>query len=151
MTPTLPQTTEARYAFIKASWHANIVTRAYDGFTQIIPPELVDVFDVPGAFEMPLLARDLAASGRYGAVVAAALVVDGGIYRHEFVAQAVVDGLMRAGLDTGVPVLSVSLTPHQFQETPHHMEIFSEHFVQKGREAAQAALMISKTRQALAA
>jgi 6,7-dimethyl-8-ribityllumazine synthase len=58
-----------------------------------------------------LLSRDLAATGRYAAVVAAAFVVDGGIYRHEFVAQAVVDGLMRAGMDTGVPVLSVSLTP----------------------------------------
>ena len=60
---------------------------------------------------LPLLARDLAMTGRYGAVAAAAFVVDGGIYRHDFVAQAVVDGLMRAGLDSGVPVLSVSLTP----------------------------------------
>ncbi|WP_298676998.1 6,7-dimethyl-8-ribityllumazine synthase [uncultured Lentibacter sp.] len=140
-----------RYAFIKASWHASITSRALEGFTQRIPAAQVDVFDVPGAFEMPLLARDLAASGRYAAVAAAALVVDGGIYRHEFVAQAVVDGLMRAGLETGVPVLSVSLTPHQFHETEHHMAIFAEHFVQKGREAAEAALMITKTRASLAA
>lgn len=140
-----------RFAFIKASWHASITSRALEGFTQRIPAAQVDVFDVPGAFEMPLLARDLAASGRYAAVAAAALVVDGGIYRHEFVAQAVVDGLMRAGLETGVPVLSVSLTPHQFHETEHHMAIFAEHFVQKGREAAEAALMITKTRASLAA
>lgn len=142
MTPT-------RYAFIKANWHADIVSRALDGFLELIPAEQVDVFDVPGAFEMPLLARDLAASGRYGAVAAAALVVDGGIYRHDFVAQAVVDGLMRAGMDTGIPVLSVSLTPHHFQETDHHREIFRSHFVQKGREAAQAALMIGRTRAEL--
>ena len=100
---------------------------------------------------MPLLARDLAASGRYAAVAAAAFVVDGGIYRHEFVAQAVVDGLMRAGMDTGIPVLSVSLTPHQYQETDHHRQIYRAHFVEKGREAARAALMIGKTRAALAA
>jgi 6,7-dimethyl-8-ribityllumazine synthase len=143
--------THTRYAFIKANWHADIVNRALDGFCELIPTDQVDVFDVPGAFEMPLLARDLASSGRYAAVAAAALVVDGGIYRHDFVAQAVVDGLMRAGLDSGVPVLSVSLTPHQFQETDHHIAIYAEHFVQKGREAAQAALMIGKTRQALAA
>ncbi|MEO3385226.1 6,7-dimethyl-8-ribityllumazine synthase [Mesorhizobium sp. CAU 1741] len=143
--------TPARYAFIKANWHADIVSRALDGFHELIPAAQVDVFDVPGAFEMPLLARDLAASGRYAAVAAAALVVDGGIYRHDFVAQAVVDGLMRAGLDTGVPVLSVSLTPHNFQETDHHRDIFRAHFVQKGREAAQAALMIGKARAALAA
>ena len=141
--------TPARYAFVKANWHSDIVGRALDGFLELIPADQVDVFDVPGAFEMPLLARDLAASGRYAAVAAAALVVDGGIYRHDFVAQAVVDGLMRAGLDTNVPVLSVSLTPHHFQETDHHKAIFRAHFVQKGREAAQAALMIGRTRDTL--
>jgi 6,7-dimethyl-8-ribityllumazine synthase len=144
MTPT-------RYAFIKANWHADIVDRALDGFRELVPTEHVDVFDVPGAFEMPLLSRDLAATGRYAAIVAAAFVVDGGIYRHEFVAQAVVDGLMRAGMDTGVPVLSVSLTPHQFQETEHHVQIFRAHFAEKGREAAKAALMIGRTRASLAA
>lgn len=140
-----------RYAFIKANWHADIVDRALDGFAELIPLTQTDVFDVPGAFEMPLLARDLAASGRYSAVTAAAFVVDGGIYRHDFVAQAVVDGLMRAGLDTGVPVLSVSLTPHQYQETDHHTAIYRAHFVEKGREAARAALMIGQTRAQIAA
>ncbi len=140
--------THTRYAFIKANWHADIVNQALTGFLELIPAADVDVFDVPGAFEMPLLARDLAKTGKYGAVAAAALVVDGGIYRHDFVAQAVVDGLMQAGLESGVPVLSVSLTPHHFQETDHHSEIFRSHFVQKGREAAQAALMITKTRAA---
>ena len=142
MTPT-------RYAFIKANWHADIVDRALDGFCELIPAEQVDVFDVPGAFEMPLLARNLAETGRYAAVAAAAFVVDGGIYRHDFVAQAVVDGLMRAGMDSGVPVLSVSLTPHQYQETEHHNAIFQAHFVDKGREAARAALMIGEARKAI--
>ena len=73
-----------------------------------------------------------------------------GIYRHDFVAQAVVDGLMRAGMDTGVPVLSVSLTPHHFQESAHHIAIYRDHFVEKGREAARAALMIGETRAKLA-
>jgi 6,7-dimethyl-8-ribityllumazine synthase len=140
-----------RYAFVKANWHADIVDRALDGFCEIIPASHVDVFDVPGAFEMPLLARTLAETGQYAAVACAAFVVDGGIYRHEFVAQAVVDGLMRAGMDSGVPVLSVSLTPHNYQETEHHDAIFSAHFVEKGREAARAAQMIGKTRQAIAA
>ena len=87
--------THTRYAFVKANWHADIVVQALVGFLELIPTEQVDVFDVPGAFEMPLMARDLAATGRYGAVACAAFVVDGGIYRHDFVAQAVVDGLMR--------------------------------------------------------
>jgi len=143
--------TLTRFAFVKANWHADIVDRALDGFLTLIPTSQVDVFDVPGAFEMPLLARDLAQSRRYGAVTCAAFVVDGGIYRHDFVAQAVVDGLMRASLDTGVPVLSVSLTPHQYQDTAHHNAIFAAHFADKGREAAEAALMITKTRTRMAA
>ncbi|OAN67866.1 riboflavin synthase subunit beta [Sulfitobacter sp. EhC04] len=132
----------ARFAFVKAAWHADIVDRALDGFTEIIPADQVDVFDVPGAFEMPLMAQKLAKNGRYSAIICAAFVVDGGIYRHDFVAAAVVDGLMRVGLDTGVPVLSVSLTPHQYQETAHHTAIYRDHFVLKGKEAAKAAMDI---------
>ena len=136
--------TQARFAFVKANWHSEIVDQALVGFTSIIPAEQVDVFDVPGAFEMPLKARNLAKTGKYTAIAAAALVVDGGIYRHDFVAQAVVTGLMQAGLETGVPVLSVSLTPHHFQETTHHIGIYKEHFVLKGQEAAHAALAVAE-------
>ncbi|MEM7632104.1 MAG: 6,7-dimethyl-8-ribityllumazine synthase [Pseudomonadota bacterium] len=141
--------THTRFAFVKARWHADIVDRALDGFTELIPATQVDAFNVPGAFEMPLMAQNLAETGQYGAIACAALVVDGGIYRHDFVASAVVDGLMQVGLKTGVPVLSVSLTPHHFQETPHHMGIYADHFVIKGREAAQAALGILEARATL--
>lgn len=142
--------THTRFAFVKAAWHADIVDRALDGFLEIVPRDHVEVFDVPGAFEMPLLARDLARTGDYDAVVCAAFVVDGGIYRHDFVAQAVVDGLMRAGMDSDVPVLSVSLTPHHYQETAHHMAIFRDHFRIKGQEAARAATAVVATRRAVA-
>ncbi|MGC0363123.1 6,7-dimethyl-8-ribityllumazine synthase [Rhodococcus sp. 27YEA15] len=132
-----------RIAFIQATWHRNIVDQARDGFTDEIV-ELgynradVDFFEVPGAFEIPLHARRLAQTGRYQAVVAAGLVVDGGIYRHDFVATAVIDGLMRVQLDTDVPVFSVVLTPHHFHEHAEHVEYFGAHFVKKGAEAARA-------------
>lgn len=141
--------THTRFAFVKARWHAAIVDQALHGFTEQIPANQVDVFDVPGAFELPLMAQSLASTGRYTAICCAAFVVDGGIYRHDFVAAAVVDGLMQVGLKTGIPILSVSLTPHHFQETEHHMSIYSEHFVTKGREAAIAALEIVKAQDDL--
>ena len=141
--------THTKYAFIKASWHNDIVDKALEGFCSIIPPDQVDVFDVPGAFEMPLVADDLASTNKYSAITAAAFVVDGGIYRHEFVAESVVQGLMKVSLDKKLPILSISLTPHQYQETAHHNKIFKEHFVEKGREVAHAALMIVKTRQSI--
>ena len=100
-------------------------------------------YDVPGAFEMPLLAKKLGASGTVDAIVCAALVVDGGIYRHDFVAAAVVDGLMQAQLDTGIPTYSVSLTPHHFHEHAVHHDFYHDHFVKKGAEAAQALRMVA--------
>ena len=114
-------TDKLNIAFIKARWHAEIVDQALVGFEKGMADagRAVDIksFDVPGAFEMPLLAKKLGASGKYDAIVCAALVVDGGIYRHDFVASAVVDGLMQAQMETGVPTYSVSLTPHHFQPT----------------------------------
>ncbi|MBL4916507.1 6,7-dimethyl-8-ribityllumazine synthase [Szabonella alba] len=131
-----------RIAFIKARWHGEIVDQALQGFAsdmgQSGQSAHVVTWDVPGAFEMPLLAQRLAQTGHYDAIVAAALVVDGGIYRHDFVAQTVVQGLMDVQLKTGVPVFSVSLTPHHFQPTAEHFNFFATHFVKKGAEAAQA-------------
>ncbi|MEI6096689.1 MAG: 6,7-dimethyl-8-ribityllumazine synthase [Alphaproteobacteria bacterium] len=143
----MTETYEAiKIAFIKARWHKEIVDRAHDGFeaaaAQIMPGALVETFDVPGAFEMPLLAKKLAQTGRFDAVVAAALVVDGGIYRHDFVAAAVVNGLMTAQMDTGIPVFSVSLTPHNFQPVDALTGFFREHFIKKGEEAANAVRQI---------
>lgn len=130
-------------AFVQATWHRSIVDRAREGFTEQIrthgfTDEHLEFFEVPGAFEIPLTAKRLAATGRYRAVVASALVVDGGIYRHEFVATAVIDGLMRVQLDSDVPVFSVVLTPHNFHEHDEHIRYFTEHFVTKGAEAANA-------------
>ena len=132
-----------RIAFVQSEWHADLVDRCRDAFladigSHGIDPGAVDLFRVPGAFEIPLHVQCLAVTGRYAAVVGAGFVVDGGIYRHEFVAGAVIDGLMRVQLDTGVPVLSAVLTPHHFHGHDTHTAQFAEHFAVKGAEAALA-------------
>mgnify|MGYP001798384672 FL=1 len=66
-------------------------------------------------------------------------------------ASAVIDGLMRAQMDTDVPVLSVVLTPHQYQENEAHRAFFRSHFVEKGAEAARAVLSILAAATALEA
>ncbi|MDB5887076.1 MAG: 6,7-dimethyl-8-ribityllumazine synthase [Polaromonas sp.] len=133
----------SRIAVVCSSWHKDIVEQARLALSDELqrlgwPAEALDFFELPGAFEIPLHALKLAQSGRYQAVIACGLVVDGGIYRHDFVASAVVDGLMRVQLDTGVPVFSAVLTPHQFHEHEEHRRYFTAHFVHKGREVAQA-------------
>lgn len=135
-----------RVAFIKANWHSDIVSQTLAGFNQemenSVTPYEIKTWDVPGAFEMPLLAQRLAQTGQFDAIVCAALVVDGGIYRHDFVAQAVVSGLMQAQLATNVPVFSVSLTPHNFQPADEFVRFYTEHFVKKGKEAARAVCQV---------
>ena len=136
-----------RIAFIQAQWHREIVDQARVSFTAELAKlgyaqRDIDFFDVPGAFEIPLHAKLLAKSGRYAAVVGEALVVDGGIYRHDFVAQAVVSGLMEVQLATEVPVLSCVLTPHHFHAGSEHQQFFEEHFRAKGAEAARACVSV---------
>ena len=131
-----------RVAFIQASWHKEIVDQSRKGFlaemlVQGYQESDIDFFEVGGAFEIPLHAKLLAKTGRYAGIVGAALVVDGGIYRHDFVAQSVVSGLMQVQLETEVPVFSVSLTPHHFHAGEEHQKFFFDHFVHKGQEAAK--------------
>jgi len=142
----------SRVAFIQSSWHKEIVDQCRIAFLDEIARHgvavsEVDLFEVPGAFEIPLHAQLLAKTGRYRAIVAAGFVVDGGIYRHEFVAGAVIDALMRVQLDTEVPVFSAVLTPQQFHEHEDHRRFFEGHFVIKGAEVARAC---AQTLEALA-
>lgn len=132
-----------RIAFVQSCWHKDLVDQSRTTFVAEIgqlgiAESQIDFFEVTGAFEIPLHAMRLAESGIYDAIVAAGLVVDGGIYRHEFVADAVVGGLMRVQLDTGVPVISAVLTPHHFHEHETHRAFFFEHLETKGAEAARA-------------
>ena len=134
-----------RVAFVEAQWHSDIVHQARDAFLeemarQGFARERIDIVDVPGAFEIPLHAKRLALSGRYAAIVGCALVVDGGIYRHEFVANTVVSTLMALQLETNVPILSAVLTPHHFHEHVEHRKYFHRHFAIKGTEAADACI-----------
>lgn len=142
---THPGLTPIRIAFVQSSWHKEIVDQCRIAFAAAleragVTTDGLDVFEVAGAFEIPLHAKLLARSGRYQAVVAAGLVVDGGIYRHEFVAQSVIGALMQVQLETEVPVISAVLTPHHFHAHEEHHAYFSRHFLVKGEEAAHACL-----------
>lgn len=133
----------ARIAFVHALWHREIVEEAYHGFVEEMAtlgfgPEVIERFETPGAFEIPLHAQTLARTGRYAAIVGAAFVVDGGIYRHEFVAETVVNALMQVQLATETPIFSVVLTPHHFHDHEVHQKFFHAHFRVKGHEAARA-------------
>jgi 6,7-dimethyl-8-ribityllumazine synthase len=132
-----------RVAFVQSSWHREVVEECRIAFLEEIEARgiaraQVDLFEVPGSFEIPLHAQLLAKTRRYTAIVAAGLVVDGGIYRHEFVADTVIKALMDVQLRTEVPVFSAVLTPQQFHESSAHVDFFRKHFATKGIEVAEA-------------
>jgi 6,7-dimethyl-8-ribityllumazine synthase len=136
----------SRIAIVASLWHEDIVANGTDAIQAELarrdwPVDAVDHFNVPGAFEIPLHAKRLAQTGRYAAIIACGLVVNGGIYRHDFVASAVIDALMRVQLDTDVPVFSAVLTPRDFHDHEEHQNFFREHFVKKGTEVAGACLI----------
>jgi 6,7-dimethyl-8-ribityllumazine synthase len=134
-----------KVAVIAASWHQDIVAASTNSIQhefgrRSYPPDCLELHRVPGAFEIPLYAMRLARTRRYDAIIACGLVVNGGIYRHEFVAAAVIDGLMRVQLDSDVPTFSAVLTPRDFHEHEEHQSFYKAHFVKKGIEVAQACL-----------
>jgi 6,7-dimethyl-8-ribityllumazine synthase len=145
-----------RIAFIRAGWHGEIIDQGQRSFikhldTAGIGATLIDVIEVPGSLEIPLQAQKLAQTGKYALIACGGFLVDGGIYRHEFVTRAVIDGIMRVMLDTGMPVLSMILTPKNPYEEERDRPFFLKHFVIKGEELANAALATLKNMQKLQA
>lgn len=140
-------------AILRANWHTDIVNQGIKGFEEEIQrlghdPEAIEIWDVPGSLEFPLQSQLLAKTGKYQAIVCIGLIVDGGIYRHEFVAQTVVDGIVDVSRETEVPVISVAISPQKFDENdPKDIEFFRNHFIIKGTEAAQATDMMIKNLQ----
>src|SRR6195256_4915777 len=131
-----------RVAFVQSSWHREVVEECRIAFLEEIEARniaraQIDLFEVPGSYEIPLHAQLLAKTRRYTAIVAAGLVVDGGIYRHEFVADTVIKALMDVQLRTEVPIFSAVLTPQQFHESAAHLDFFRKHFAVKGIEVAE--------------
>lgn len=130
-----------RVAYVQSSFHRDIVGPCWEGFAAQIAARGVaasqlDLFEVPGSFEIPLHVQILAKTRRYTAIVAAGLVVDGGL--QGFVAQTVIAALMEVQLRTEVPVFSAVLTPQQFDATAGQTDVFRAHFAAKGTEIANA-------------
>jgi 6,7-dimethyl-8-ribityllumazine synthase len=127
-----------RVAFVQSAWHREVIEQCRLAFLaeieeRGIEPARIDLFEVPGSFEIPLHVQLLAKTRRYTAIVAAGLVVD-----DEYIAETVIRALMEVQLRTEVPVFSAVLTPQQFHETAAHFDFFRKHFATKGVEVAEA-------------
>jgi len=107
----------------------------------------IDTAWVPGAFEVPLVAGRLAASGRYDAIIALGVVIRGGTPHFEYVASEVSKGVAKASLDTGVPVMFGVITADNIDQA---VERAGTKAGNKGWEAAVSAIEMANLTKALA-
>jgi 6,7-dimethyl-8-ribityllumazine synthase len=97
---------ERRFALVVGRFYEDLAERLVAGAREVLEADggTVDVFDVPGAFELPLAAKYAAESGRYAAVVALGAVIRGETDHYDYVCGEAARGLQQVQLDTGVPV-----------------------------------------------
>lgn len=133
----------AKIAVLSASWNVEIVNSAENSFIEAMKEkgfsaDQIDVFKVPGSLEIPLAGK-MALENGYDIAVGIGFVVNGGIYRHEFVGHTVVQSILDVSLETNKPFLSVVLTPQAFNEDLEiYEEMYVKHMIHKGQEAANA-------------
>ncbi|KRG39286.1 6,7-dimethyl-8-ribityllumazine synthase [Stenotrophomonas panacihumi] len=132
----------ARFAIIASRWNARITDALVAGARQSlagngIAEDAIDVVRVPGAWELPLVAARLAASGRHAAIIALGCVIRGDTRHYEHVADLCAEGLMRVQLDHRLPVLNGVLAVERVEDA--EARAGGSHG-NKGEEAALAAL-----------
>lgn len=131
-----------RFAVVASRFNA-LVTEALlsgckDAFARHgVPDDRLDVAWVPGSFEVPLVARALAETGKYAAVICLGCVIRGETGHYDHVAGQAASGIMTAGLATGVPVIFGVLTTETVEQALNRSGLKSGN---KGAEAALAAV-----------
>src|SRR5919107_394932 len=131
-----------RFAIVAARFNA-LVTEALlagcrDAFVRHgVPEERLDVAWVPGSFEVPLVARKLAETGRYAAVICLGCVIRGETGHYDHVAGQAAGGVMQASLATGVPVIFGILTTDTVEQALNRSGLKAGN---KGADAALTAI-----------
>ena len=141
-----------RFAIVAGRFNEFIVSRLIagceDGFRRhgMDPDERVDLVWVPGAYELPLVCKKLAASGKYVAVVALGTVIRGATAHFDYVAGEAAKGIAHASLDTGVPVIFGVLTTDTLEQA---IDRAGAKGGNKGFEAAMTAIEMASLYRAL--
>ena len=131
-----------RFAIVVSKWNETITRRLLDGAVATlaehgVADEAIDVAWVPGAWEIPLVAQQLAVSGRYHAVLCLGAVIRGETTHDRHINRAVSLAISRLALDAGLPVLFGLLTCETMEQAIHRA---GGNVGNKGAECAEAAL-----------
>lgn len=112
---------DIKIGIVAARFNEFIVSRliggALDGLKHHdVPEEQIDLAWVPGAFEIPVIAEKMAASGKYDAVICLGAVIRGATSHYDYVCNEVSKGIATVGLQTGVPVLFGVVTTENIEQ-----------------------------------
>jgi 6,7-dimethyl-8-ribityllumazine synthase len=134
-----------RFAIVASRWNDFISSRLVDGaldaFGRLgVAEQDVEIYKVPGAFEIPLLAQTLAASRKFAAVVCAGTIIRGQTPHFEYIAGEVARGIGQAALQTGVPVVFGVITADNMDQA---IERAGVKLGNKGFEAATTAVELA--------
>ena len=136
-----------RMAVVVARFNAHVTSPLYDGCRDELaahglPSESLEMVEVPGCFELALVARELGASGRFDAIICIGAIIRGDTPHFDYVSSATANGIQRASLDTGVPVIFGVLTTDNEEQALNRIGGRAGH---KGREAALTAIEMAQT------
>ena len=139
----------ARFAIVVARFNEFIVDSLQQGALQTltrhgVPQSNLSIFKVPGAFELPLVARRIARQREYDAIISLGAVIRGATPHFDYVASQCASGLARISLDEDIPVIFGDLTTNTIEEA---IERAGSKSGNKGSDAAMTALeMVSLLR-----
>ncbi|PNW86495.1 hypothetical protein CHLRE_02g088850v5 [Chlamydomonas reinhardtii] len=111
----------SKYAVVVARFNSLITKGLLEGAMETfeahgVPKENVDVAWVPGSFEMPVIAKSMAKSGKYAGVVCIGAVIRGATTHYDAVVSAATSGVLNCSVDTGVPVVFGVLTTDDLEQ-----------------------------------
>ena len=134
-----------RFAIVASRWNDFISSRLVDGaldaFERLgVAEKDVEIYKVPGAFEIPLLAQKIAASGKFAAVACVGTIIRGQTPHFEYIAAEVARGIGQAALQTGVPVVFGVITADNMDQA---IERAGVKLGNKGFEAATVAVELA--------
>jgi 6,7-dimethyl-8-ribityllumazine synthase len=134
-----------RFAIVASRWNDAIVSRLIDGARKALKQasaadDAVELFRVPGAFEIPLCAQKAAETKKFDAVICLGVVIRGDTPHFEYIAASAARGISEASLRTGVPLLFGVITADNVEQADERSRDDDNN---KGYEAAMAAVEVA--------
>jgi 6,7-dimethyl-8-ribityllumazine synthase len=137
-------TTKRHFPIVASQFNATYVQGLIDHLTAelrtLIPSATTALLQVPGAFEIPIVVRELASQKKSDAVIAVGVILKGQTNHAENLSRSVTDALQRIAVTHGVPVINVVLS---FDDEDQARERCLENEINRGTEAARAAVEIA--------